>query len=784
VDDASDLVSGIAPPTQDGHSLAIETPLGKDVLLLTALDGVEEVSRGFVYTIEMLTRAPDSDVRSLLGKPVTLWLRNNSEPERRPLHGHIRHLARIAVDPNGYWLWRAEVAPWLWFLSHSVDCRIYQDVSVPEILRSVFDEHGLTDYVIRLHGQYPKLTYCVQYRETALAFVSRLMEHVGIFYAFEHYSDRHLLVLSDYSTHAKFTTPQDVTFNLNARLAEIQEFEHSYTFRAGNWALCDYDFEFPTKNLHTREATVLDIDPMKRFEIFDYPGHYLERDKGADLTRLRVEQEEAQHHRVVGAGRVAGFDPGKRFILTPDRGDRATKPEAYFLTEVRHSARETHYFANVQESETYSNRFKAIPAETPFRPERLTRKPVVEGLQTATVVGPSGENIHTDQYGRVRVLFHWDRRGKRDEHASCWIRVSQAAAGAHWGGIAIPHVGHEVIVAFLEGDPDRPIVAGSVHNGTNMPPVVLPRDKNKTILRDHGDNKIVMHGKAGRQHMALVSPRSLNMFAIRNGAKALSADVPFLSRDGKINDDVDGFMDTDSLNELKVILKALDDPSFPFTDTNKPGSTLTPAAGTAQPNAVTVITQNTVDDNAATCDINSMSEGNINGLSLRNTNAWVWGNSNTWVKQNSNSKVIGNVSSEVDGDVGSSIQGSSTAFIESDSTTNVTGNNNLKVFGNNTQVILGSNDSLVVGLNTGMLVGATFTLACPLSVQLFIGFNSQLTIGLAQQYASMNIQKFDFNMQHNDLNVSWDDFKVETADAKISNYNAFMAAHSTIFLFT
>jgi type VI secretion system secreted protein VgrG len=613
-------------PTQAGHLLAIETTLGKDALLLTKLDGVETVSRGFVYTIEMLTRTAEADVRGLIGQPVTLWLRNDIEAERRPLHGHVRRLTRLTTDVRGYQLWRAEVAPWLWFLTHSVDCRIYQDLSIPEILRSVFDEHGLTHYELRLHGQYPKLDFCVQYRESAFAFVSRLMEHVGISYWFEHEADRHLLVLGGNSTLAKFTTPQELRLSARGDIGEIQEFEPSYEFRAGNWALSDYDFEVPTKNLKTLERTLLDIDPMKRFEIFDYPGRYLMRDKGSELTRLRIEQEEVQHCRIDGAGSWVGLDAGKRFVWAPDKADPSAEHETYFLTEVRHCAREPAYFSTTEEPAIYSNRYSAIPGKTPFRPERLTPWPVVEGPQTGTVVGPAGENIHTDQYGRVRVLFHWDRRGKRDEHASCWIRVSQVSAGSGWGSLAIPHVGQEVIVAFLEGDPDRPIVTGHVHNGNNMPPLNLPHDKDKTILRDHGDNKLIMHGKGGAQWMSLVSPRAVNLVAMRAPAKPLSADFS----------NIDTFKDNIGYGELEYIFDEL-------TNQAIAQSAVPPKEGKPWQDQSQTST-------AYQYDINSMAEGKINSLSLGNTNAWVGDQMNTWVGGDMSQEVVGKTDTVAHGD--------------------------------------------------------------------------------------------------------------------------------------
>ena len=588
------------------------------------------MSRGFVYTIEMLTLASDAEVRTLLGKPVTMWLRNDSETERRPLHGHVRHLTRLTVDLRGYRRWRAEVAPWLWFLTRSVDCRIYQDLTVPEILRSVFDEHGLTHHDFRLAGQYSKLVFCVQYRESAFAFVSRLMEHVGIFYWFEHHQDRHVLVLADANNRGPFTQPRQVKLSLRPDLGEIQELEHDYAFHTGNWALNDFDFEVPTKNLRTHEPTRLDIEPMKQFETYDYPGSYTVRDHGTGLTRLRMEEEEARHHRILGAGSCVGFDAGKRFTLAVDAEMGEEKPETYLLTELRHSAREPGYFSTSGEPASYSNRFVAIPAETPFRPERLTSKPVVQGPQTATVVGPAGENIHTDQYGRVRVLFHWDRRGKRDEHASCWIRVSQHAAGSHWGALAIPHVGQEVVVSFLEGDPDRPIVTGHMHNGNNMPPLNLPYDKDKTILRDHGDNKVIMHGKAGQQWLSLVSPRAVNLVAMRAPAKPLSADIQGVNFE-------DG-LDTHAFGELQAIYNELTNPQHKLPAGSPPGDY---PSGHIDPSGDTL--QGAGDFTGDTVDLNALSEGAINELSLGNTNTWVGGDMNQ--------EVIGSTETVSHGDV-------------------------------------------------------------------------------------------------------------------------------------
>ncbi len=757
--------------TQDGRSIAIDTPLGKDTLILVSVDGQETVSRGYVYQAEFVTKAADTQIRTLLGKAATLWLGNSSPSERRPLHGHVRHLKRMGMDPRGYRMWRAEVVPWMWFLTRSVDCRIYQDKSVPDIIRSVLDEHELSHYRFRLFGEYPKLVFCVQYRETAFDFISRLMEHLGIAYWFEHAADRHTLVMSDDSRTAAYCDQRQVKLADRQDLGEVQWVEQDFTVRSGQWALKDYDFEVPTKNLRTNVSTVLGSPPLSRFEIFDFPGCYTSADEGKRLTRLRMEAEEAVHSQVSGKGNSTGFDAGKRFDLAGDEPDEAGQPRSYYLTDVRHSATDPIDYASAPPPPTYSNRFTGIPADVPFRPERSTHRPVVQGLQTATVVGPAGESIHVDKYGRVRVLFHWDRRGKHGEDASCWIRVSQAVAGSQYGGIAIPHVGHEVIVSFLEGDPDRPLIVGNVHNGGNMPPITLPADKDKTMLRDHGDNKIVMHGKAGKQHLSLVSPRSLNLYAVKSVGKALSADINFFDRNGSFSDPIDTFEDPNSLKELFTLFKAMDDPSNPkFQDTNSPGTTLTSVTSAPTPGAVDAISPSALADTAATCDINSMSEGNINGLSLGNTNAWVYSNSNTWVDQNSNSQVNGSLVALIKGNSTTTIDGTSLTTINSGARSVVTGNNTTIVSEDNITKAPGnytyaSTNVTRAHRNSTFCTGDNNTLVAGINDTVYFGLNMTLGLGLNLTVApGMAIQLNGFSISNNGFNIATNSIKIHTTD--------------------
>lgn len=495
--------------TQDGHILAIETALGADALLLTALDGTESISRGFIYNIEFLSLATDEQLAGLLGSPVTLWVASQAGAPGRPLNGHLRQLARGRRDYRAYRHFTAQVVPWMWFLSRTADCRIYQNLSIPEILASVFAQFGLRDVQFRLNETYPKLEFCVQYRESALDFVSRLMEHAGIYYWFEHSAEKHLLVVADGNNMAAFTTPRQLASSPTPELGEIQSLTQSLSIRPGVCALNDYDYEFPTKNLHTREPSLLAAHPLSAFEVYDYPGAYTGATDGAKLARLRMEEEEAQHLQLHGTSSYAGLDPGKRFDVASAApgGAEAT----YFLTEIRHSAHDPSYVAQTGEAPRYSNQFSCLPVATAYRPRRLTAKPFVHGPQTATVVGPPGETIYTDSAGRVRLQFHWDRYGKSDENSSCWVRVSQNSAGAGWGGAFIPHVGHEVIVSFLEGDPDRPIVTGRVYNGDNQKAFALPANKTQTGMRDHSGNQIQMEGKDGVQNLHFTAVKDMNV---------------------------------------------------------------------------------------------------------------------------------------------------------------------------------------------------------------------------------------------------------------------------------
>jgi type VI secretion system secreted protein VgrG len=492
--------------TRKDRLLAIDTPLGKDKLVLTELSGEEEISQPFLFTATM--RSDDSDIKpeSLIGSKVTMWIkRETTDPI--PISGMVRSLSLASVDVRGFREYHAEIVPWLWFLSCTTDSRIFQNLTFPKIIETIFGEYGFTDYdTAGLTGSYHSLDFCVQYRETALAFISRWMEELGIFYFFRHEANRHVMVLGDQNRAFKPVVEKDALFGDQSG-SNIAQWRHSYQFRSGHYAHKDFAFKTPSQDLSTKESSLLKLQRASAFELYDYPGGYTQKGDGQQLTRVRMEEHEAAYHTVSGASICASFFAGGKFTMIQHHLAAEEKQE-YVLLRVVHRASDYTYITANMGPPSYDNTFEAFPAATKFRPASRTHWPVVQGPQTATVVGPG--DIHTDKYGRVKLQFHWDRRGKKDDKSSCWVRVSQNWAGKGWGGVFIPHVGHEVVVSFLEGDPDMPLVTGRVYNAENMQAIGLAANKTQSAIRDHSGNEILMEGKGGVQDIRIHAVKDMH----------------------------------------------------------------------------------------------------------------------------------------------------------------------------------------------------------------------------------------------------------------------------------
>jgi len=550
-DQMSGPASSAADYANDKRFLKIKTPLGADAVLLTQVKGVDQISKPFLFRIEFVTLLSDAKILTLLGQIVTLFLCNTETlPGGRPVNGLVRKLSGPPNYIRGYRTWRAEIVPQLDFLGFTADSRIFQNMSVIDIITDIFQIHGLIQYQFRsLAGTYPTLDYCVQYRETALNFVSRLMENVGLYYWHEHTASSHVLVIADTVSAAKPATSEPLYSTAVDELGEIFSLQSDYAFRPGTWTLKDYDFETPTDPLLETAPTVINEPPMTQYEVFDYPGGYDDAALGTSLVRTRIEYEESQYHQLHGTGRAALFDAGRDFsVYTPDASTVSTVGtngqdsqnffgpqgdpnasnltddetdgevlETFFLLRVEHSASDLTHVSEDAPEPHYSNSFKVLPANMVFRPERVSRRPFVQGPQTAVVTGPPGEQIYTDEYGRVKVRFHWDRNpdADPDEQSSCWLRVSQIWANNSFGGIHIPRVGEEVIVGFMEGDPDRPIITGRVYNGDNQVPYALPANKTQSGIKSQsvptgGSNEFRFEDKQGSEEVWLHAQKDFN----------------------------------------------------------------------------------------------------------------------------------------------------------------------------------------------------------------------------------------------------------------------------------
>ena len=453
--------------TSGGAWAAVNGPLAKDVVILRRFDGEEAMSVPFRYRLELIsTRALTRD--DLLNKPMGFEASPNVPGQTRYVHGLVRSLRNVGRFV-GYHVYEVEIVPWLWFLSLNRDCRIFQKKSVKDIVQEVFKESGFTDFRFNTVASYPVRDYTVQFDESDLAFVSRLMEENGLFYYFEHEESKHTLVVADHQGALKKNPLRsEVLYRAPDESRQhdgvIDHHSVEEAVHTGGSILDDYFFEKPTADL--RRDAMGDGPGV----VYHYPGGYTDGTEGKRLARVRLEADEAEGTRLRGRGNFAGLMPGYRFDLkdTPAAdGDYLVVSARIRSGTIPHASFEA--LDGEDEEPLYDCHFEAIPYATPYRPPWRTPRPRL-GIQTAVVVGPKGEEIYTDKFGRVKVRFHWDRGSSGDGESSCWIRVATTWAGNKWGAIQIPRIGQEVVVEFLDGDPDRPLITGSVYNAQQMPP--------------------------------------------------------------------------------------------------------------------------------------------------------------------------------------------------------------------------------------------------------------------------------------------------------------------------
>ena len=460
------------PISQDTRRCKVRSPLGDDALSLVALDARERISGPFQFDCRFVSGNDEIEFAKIIGQPITLEL-EIAGGETRFFNGRVARFAQSDAQASGA-IYQAQIVPWFWFLSRRTDCRIFQGDSVIQILEKVFAGHQqIADWKLDIEGSYDAIPYCVQYRESDFHFASRLMEEWGIGYYFEHSQKAHKMVLFNAPSKIVACPGQKEASCATAEAEQkkpghVKDWQVAQEFRSGAYALTDYNFRDPGLDLGVQKTTRHGVGGNEAYEIFDYPGEYQALAEGDKRAQLRIEAEECAANAIRANSNCYGFTPGYKFDLVGHV--RESFNDTYLITEVHHSFSHGVGGGRGGAGSDYHNSFQCVPHAIPYRPLQTTRKPLIQGVQTATVVGEGGKEIDIDDLGCVYVKFRWDRNSKGDATSSCRIRVSEGWAGKGWGAFFAPRIGQEVIVEFLEGDPDRPIVTGRVYNGSFTPP--------------------------------------------------------------------------------------------------------------------------------------------------------------------------------------------------------------------------------------------------------------------------------------------------------------------------
>jgi type VI secretion system secreted protein VgrG len=516
---------------QAHREASVRTAVADDVLLFAGMSGVEELGRLSEFTVRLLSADGNVKIADILGKPLTVELKTNDEGDVRYFNGIVTRFCSTGWSGE-FASYQATVHPWLWLLRRASNCRIFQDLAVPDIVKQVCQPYGgvVSLSASSLSGDYPALPYCVQYRETDFDFVCRLLEEAGIYFYFTHEADKHTMVLADsYGAHQPISGYEGLKFARAERSgAWSDESVSSWTtggeIASSKYVLNDFDFEKATNSINgglLASANVAAGFAQPSYEMFDYPGDYTVPGAGNALARARIESLHGQCEQIVAATNARGLYPGGLFTLAEHPRDDQNRD--YLVTSAQYDVMGNDY-ASGAGGFGFQCRIGAIGKEHPYRPLPVAVRPVVQGPQTAIVVGKAGEEIWTDKYGRIKVQFHWDRLGKSDENSSCWVRVAQGWAGKGWGAMSLPRIGMEVIVSFLEGDPDRPLVTACLYNSDAMPPYDLPAEQTRSTVKSQsskggdGFNELRFEDKKGSEEVFVHAERDFLRVVKNNDA--------------------------------------------------------------------------------------------------------------------------------------------------------------------------------------------------------------------------------------------------------------------------
>ncbi len=513
--------------TQENRPIRLSTPLGEDVLLLQNLIYKEELGRPFELTLEMQSTDGNIDYQEILGQSVTVTI-VMEESRIRHLNGIVRKFSQTDFDQHtGLYAYRAEVVPWISMLKLTKDCRAYQHQTIPEIITAVFKDFHFSDFTLRLTKPYVAREFCVQYRESAFDFVHRLMEIAGITYFFEHAIGKHTIVFADSrAAYDQFQDIESIPYHSQTIPdgGAILSWRRDVELGTGSVQLDDYDYAKPKSGL-LGKAEHPQNHPQGNYEYYDFPAGYHSRDSPDAWALVKITQLNARTDVAKGTTNFAGISTGYKFNLTGF--PREDQNSSYLTISSRLTIDTAPYnseFSGNATETTIRNEFEVIHSNVRYYNPPITPKPMIRGVQTAVVAGPEGQVTppYVSPYGSVVLQFHWDRYGQSNEKSSIWIRCSQLSAGAGWGSMFIPAIGNEVVVAFEEGDPDRPVIVGRVYNALQMPKLPLPANSLKSYICDQGGDIICFHPQGGNESIHLYSPHN-------NSSKSVGASPGMIS---------------------------------------------------------------------------------------------------------------------------------------------------------------------------------------------------------------------------------------------------------------
>ena len=520
--------------TQANRLLAINTPLAEDSVVLRSFHMTEELGRPFTAELDLRSEEAAIDLSELIGKNCTIRLAR-TDGQTRFVNGYISRMVQEGNPSEGHQnQYRATLVPWLWFLTRRIECRIFQNLSVLDVILKVFRDAGFSDFrVAATAANYKAREYVVQYRESDFNFVSRLMEEVGLYYFFEHENGKHTLVICDnISTLTEVPGYEKVPYvqqsRANVGKERVFEWVTERQLQTQSFSVRDFNFKTPTVVVEGKKDS-LHVVPNMPSEAFDFPGNCLAAADATTVATLRSEESAAQFELCRARGDLRGLTVGARFTLEDFPRDDQNR-EYIVIGMACHAETDSYTSGKGSDNELFQCGFTAMPSNREFRSARTTPRPLICGPQHAIVCGQSGQEIDTDEHGRVKVAFPWDRYTKADENSSCWVRVAQVWAGKSWGGMFIPRIGQEVIVEFAEGDPDRPLVTGRLYNAVNKPPYELPANKTMSTLKSSsspdgaGFNEFRFEDKKDEEQIFIHAQKNLDVRVLNDRFETIGHD--------------------------------------------------------------------------------------------------------------------------------------------------------------------------------------------------------------------------------------------------------------------